>query len=184
VYCHFEPILSHNLPLRLYVYHMRECDPKKCTALKLKKLGLVKLVYKIKELPSQSILLYPFTDTFLSPKDRNFMAINGLSAIDCSWNRILPLSNTGRFLMRRLPFLLAANPTNYSRPYKLSTLEALAAAVYIVGFDELARYLLSKVKWGNTFLTLNKDPLTQYASASGPDEIITIDSEYRRLYNL
>ncbi|MEM3364938.1 MAG: DUF367 family protein [Candidatus Methanomethyliaceae archaeon] len=184
MHCHFGLILSHNSVPRLYVYHMRECDPKKCTAIKLKKLGLIKLVYTIKELPSQSVVLYPFADTFLSPTDRNIMKVYGLSAIDCSWNKILPISDTGRFIMRRLPFLLAANPTNYSKPYKLSTLEAIAAALYIVGFKSLALLVLSKVKWGNTFLTLNREPLAQYASASDPDEVLIIDADYRRLYNL
>ncbi|MBS7281590.1 MAG: DUF367 family protein [Candidatus Freyarchaeota archaeon] len=163
---------------------MKECDPKKCTAIKLKKLGLLKLVYSIKGLPSQSLVLYPFTDNFLSPADRDIMINHGLSAIDCSWNKILPISDTGRFVMRRLPFLLAANPTNYSKPYKLSTLEALAAALFIVGFYKHALLLLSKVKWGNTFLTLNRELLTKYTSASGPEEIVALDGEYRRLYNL
>lgn len=163
---------------------MRECDPKKCTAIKLKKLGLVKLVYAIKELPGQSLVLYPFAESIVSPIDRGVMITHGLSAVDCSWNKIFPLPDTQRFTIKRLPFLLAANPTNYSTPYKLSTVEALASALYIAGFYELARLLLSKVKWGNTFLTLNREPLIRYASASSLDEVMAIDNEYRRLYNL
>lgn len=163
---------------------MRECDPKKCTALRLKRLGLAKVVFNIKDLPAESLLLYPFTKRLVSSEDREVIKTHGLSAVDCSWNKIAPLKEIKRFTVRRLPFLLAVNPTNYSIPYKLSTLEALAAALYIANFNELSHLLLSKVKWGNAFLTLNREPLTQYASASSPEEVAAIDVEYRRLYKL
>ncbi|MGQ9759787.1 MAG: DUF367 family protein [Candidatus Methanomethylicaceae archaeon] len=168
----------------LYIYHLRECDPKKCTALKLKKFGLAKVVFTLKDLPPGCLLLYPFSDDFISPNDKNIIITHGLAAVDCSWNKIFPLPKTTKFTMRRLPFLLAANPTNYSMPYKLSTLEALAAALYIIGFHESATLLLTKTKWGKTFLILNKEPLMQYASASTSDQIFSIDREYRQFYNL
>ena len=163
---------------------MKECDPKKCTALKLKKLGLAKVVYTIRGLPRHSLVLYPFTELFISPADKNTILDHGLSAIDCSWNKITPITDSARLIMRRLPFLLAANPINFSMPYKLSTLEALAAALYISGFNEFSYLLLSKVKWGDTFLALNKELLTQYANTKNSLEIATIDAEYRKLYNM
>lgn len=163
---------------------MRECDPKKCTAIKLKKFGLAKVVFTIKNLPLECLLLYPFSEHFISPMDKNIIIAHGLAAIDCSWNKISLSHKTSRFAYRRLPFLLAANPTNYSMPYKLSTLEALAAALYITGFHETSFLLLSKTKWGKTFLTLNKEPLMRYASASTSDEISNIDREYRQLFNI
>jgi pre-rRNA-processing protein TSR3 len=163
---------------------MRECDPRKCTALKLGRLGLAKVVYNVKGLPRGSLLLYPFAKEVLSPQNRSFVAERGISAIDCSWNRIEKLPSTGRFVARHLPFLLAANPIHYSIPYKLSTLEAVAATLYITGFEEEARSLLSKMKWGPTFLTLNKEPLSLYSTAKNGDAIKKIEEDYKKAYNI
>jgi pre-rRNA-processing protein TSR3 len=161
---------------------MRECDPKKCTALKLGRLGLAKVVYNIRMLPQGSLLLYPFTEKILSPQDRLILIKKGISAIDCSWNRIEEVPYTKCFTMRHLPFLLAANPINYSIPYKLSTLEAIAASLYITGFGEVAMVLLSKIKWGHTFLTLNHEQLSLYSHAKDGNEIKKIENEYKNVY--
>jgi pre-rRNA-processing protein TSR3 len=66
---------------------------------------------------------------------------------------------------RKLPTLLAANPVNYAKPHKLSSVEALAAALSIMGFRDRAVRLLSLFKWGETFLTLNSEPLESYSLA-------------------
>jgi pre-rRNA-processing protein TSR3 len=166
----------------IFIYHMRECDPKKCTALKLGRLGLAKVVYNINVLPRDSLLLYPFAEKILSPQDRFIVMERGISAIDCSWNRIEELPYTGRFVTRHLPFLLAANPINYSIPYKLSTLEAIAATLYITGFIGEATTLLSKTKWGLTFLTLNNEPLSLYSYTKDGIEIKKIENEYKSVY--
>lgn len=168
----------------IHIFHMRECDPKKCTALKLGRLGLAKVLYSINRLPTSSILLYPYAKELLSPKDRQIALSRGISAIDCSWNKIEELPRLRRFNARQLPFLLAANPVNYSIPFKLSTLEALSGALYITGFTGEARFLLSKVKWGETFLTLNREPLDLYSSATDLEEVKKLSDEYRIVYNI
>jgi pre-rRNA-processing protein TSR3 len=77
-----------------------------------------------------------------------------------------------------LPTLLAANPTNYAKPHKLSSVEALAASLYIVGFKNEATKLLSLFKWGETFLTLNAQPLEAYSLATNPEAMQLAESQY------
>ena len=168
----------------VFIYHMRECDPKKCTAQKMGRFGLAKLVYHPNRLPSGSILLYPFAIKLLSPQDKLIATCRGISATDCSWNKITKFPSPERFQARKLPFLLAANPINYAIPNKLSTLEAIAATLYIVGFKDQAHLFLSKVKWGNTFLSLNAEPLSLYSAASTLEEVANITEEYNKQYQL
>lgn len=112
------------------------------------------------------------------------MAVSGISAVDCSWNRIAHESVCANLEPRILPFLLASNPTNYAVPFKLSTLEAIAAALLICGFNDAALELLSKVKWGDTFLSLNKEPLSLYCESKDEAAVKKISEEYRQLYGL
>lgn len=55
-----------------------------------------------------------------------------------------------------VPYLLATNPTNYGRPWRLNCVEALAAAFYITGLDAHAETLLSGFGWGNSFWEVNR----------------------------
>ncbi|MDH7556592.1 MAG: DUF367 family protein [Candidatus Methanosuratincola sp.] len=169
---------------RIYIYHKRECDVKKCTALKLGKFRLAEIVYNVRELPRTSLLLYPFCENVLSPIDKEIASRGALAAIDCSWNQFQTERIPHSLALRKLPFLLAANPVNYSVPYRLSTLEALAAALYILGFTEHSSLLLSKVKWGATFFTLNAEPLSLYSKANSQEDIRRIEKEYLSLYGI
>jgi pre-rRNA-processing protein TSR3 len=138
---------------KIYCLHYRECDPKKCTALKLKKFNLLKIIKKIKR---KSIVLNPFARTELTIDDRDIIIRNGLTVIDCSWNKLLDLKKFNLGVSRKLPSLLAANPTNYGKWEKLSSVEAIAAALFITGFNVYADLLLSKFHWGIQFKDLNK----------------------------
>jgi pre-rRNA-processing protein TSR3 len=73
---------------------------------------------------------------------------------------------------------MAANPVNFGKPCMLSSVEALAASLYILGERERAAELLSKVNWGIRFLEVNREPLDLYADAKDSAEVIKIQREY------
>lgn len=172
--------LDHESPQpKIFVLQLRQDDPNKCTAAKLVRLNLAKPLYRIRQIPRQALTLNPFAEAHLLSKDRAQASVYGLVAIDCSWEKVektfaaqLPGRNV------RLPTLLASNPVNYAKPHKLSSLEALAAALQIMGYREKAIELLSIFKWGPHFLSLNHDPLEAYASASNEADIVTAESQY------
>ena len=169
-----------NVPTpQLYVLQLRQDDPKKCTAAKLVKFRLARPLYRVKQIPEKSLTLNPFAPTCLLNQDR-VQALNyGLVAVDCSWERVQATFG-GRLPGRniRLPTLLASNPVNYAKPNKLSSLEALAASLHIMGFREKANQLLSIFKWGPHFLTLNAEPLEAYASVTDEEQLIRVESEF------
>ncbi len=148
----------------MYVLLLKQDDPRKCTAAKMARLRLAKPLFRLKQIPRRAIVLNPFASTVLLPGDRGLVLENGLVAVDCSWERVegafeIQMRGEGR----RLPTLLAANPVNYAKPHKLSSVEAVAAALMVMGFREKAARLLGLFKWGETFLTLNSEPLAVYA---------------------
>jgi pre-rRNA-processing protein TSR3 len=164
---------------QVYVLQLRQDDPKKCTAAKLVKFRLAKPLYKVRQVPQNCLTLNPFAPTSILNKDRAQALKYGLAAIDCSWERVqttFAARLPGRNI--RLPTLLASNPVNYAKPNKLSSLEALAASLYIMGFREQASQLLSIFKWGPYFLTLNAQPLEAYVSATDEEQLIRLASEF------
>lgn len=165
--------------VKIVIYHAGQCDPKKCTALKLKRHGLVKLVHKIKFLPRRAVVLNPLSRIAFSPADRERIEKFGLAALDFSWEhaeRVLLKSVRGT--SRCLPYLIAGNPVNFGSPTKLSTAEALAAALYIAGFKEEAYRLLSIFKWGHTFLELNKERLESYSKTKDSKAVIEVQKQF------
>jgi len=169
----------HPKDVTITVYHAKQCDPKKCTALKLKRHNMVRVVHRIRGLPRGAVILNPFSVRAFSPADRGRLERRGLAAIDCSWihaDEVFELSMHGA--SRCLPYLIAANPTNYGMPTKLSTVEALAAALYIAGFKEEAERLLSIFKWGPNFIVLNREFLDAYAQAKNSAEVVELQKDF------
>jgi pre-rRNA-processing protein TSR3 len=74
--------------------------------------------------------------------------------------------------------LLAANPVNWGKPGKLTTVEALAAALYLMEHDRQATELLSKFRWGEQFINLNKEPLRAYREAKSSAELVSLQFEF------
>ena len=163
---------------RVFTVEMRQDDPAKCTSAKMAKFGFARSI-SAKQIPSEAIVLSPFSPISILRNDRNTLLSRGVVVIDCSWvnaNAVFDARLKG--IKRRLPVLMAGNPTNYSKLNSLSSLEAAAAALYITGFPEFSEKLLSLYKWGHTFLTLNQDALNDYASAKTQEDIQNLENDY------
>jgi len=165
--------------MNLFVYTAKQCNPRVCTAAKLSKFNLVRTVNSVNRLPKSSIVLSPFAKTVLSVKDRKNQY---LAALDCSWKQAeLVLKQIHAPNQRILPILIPANPVNYGKPTKLTTVEALAGALYILGDREQATELLNKFKWGPEFYRLNENLLNEYSECREPKEILKVQNDYFNL---
>jgi pre-rRNA-processing protein TSR3 len=115
----------------------------------------------------------------LLPSDRILAERYGLVAVDCSWDRARDVFGTKLLgTGRRLPALLASNPVNYAKLHKLSSAEAFAGALYILGFKDDARRLLASFKWGETFFTLNNEPLESYSEAETTEDMSQAEAQF------
>ncbi len=123
-------------------------DPKKCTAAKMVKFGLAQ---NIKKIGSKGLVLDPFAEKTLLPKDAS--VIHSIVGIDCSWNLANhAFSQKFNGIKRKLPPLLAGNPVNYSK--------------------------LNKFKWGHTFYELNQNLLNDYSESTTEKDIQNIVVDY------
>ena len=66
----------------------------------------------------------------------------------------IPINRLG--IANAVPYLIATNPTNYGKPWRLNCAEALAAAFYLTGHDSWAEKLLAPFGWGCSFYTVNR----------------------------
>ena len=110
----------------------------------------------------------------MSPEDVPFVVTASLAAFDCSWETAEAMLPAARRRMepRALPYLVAANPVNFGKPTKLSTVEAIAAALCIYGRKEQAEAALGVVTWGPRFLEVNKEPLEAYAACETSADVV------------
>ena len=102
-----------------------------------------------------------------------------LGVIDCSWAQLdaVRFDKIKGGAHRLLPVLLAANPTNFGRPFRLNCAEALAAALVLLGRREQAERLLSAFKWGAGFLSLNAEYFERYAKCENREQVAAAHSE-------
>ena len=160
--------------MKIQVLMLKQDDPKKCSAAKLVKFGLAK---NVKKTSAKTLVLDPFAKKSIMPSDKKLAY--SITAIDCSWNlanKAFATKFSG--IHRKLPPLFAGNPVNYSKLNKLTTVEAIAAAVFILGNKDLSLELLDKFKWGHTFFELNQNLLEDYSKLKSEDEIIPLLKEY------
>ncbi len=160
----------------LISYRDNTCDPRKCTIKRLERYGFVRVVPSFRQVPKRTLLLDPTAGVAISPADRKW--VRSITALDCSWE-VLEREELSTFGGRRaLPFLVAANPVNFGKPFVLSSVEALAAALIILGEQEQAELILSKVPFGIRFLEVNAEPLAEYAAAGDSAGVLAVQAEY------
>jgi len=168
-----------DIPIGIYL--LEQCDPKKCSAKKLVRMGFAKGYGHMEDVPRKMVLLSPFSDKALSQEDLALGLENGLLALDCSWNKaeeVFPIIKRRRPVPRALPFLVAVNPVNFGHPGMLSTVEALAAALIILGRRAAGERLLEIYNWGHNFVTVNEEPLREYEKAATSAEVVKAQAKF------
>jgi len=173
------PSPRRSAPLRLYVVLAQEDHPKACTGRRLLRWGRVRQVPHEDSSTSAPVVLDPYAPVPLSAADREVARAGGLLVVDCSWNR---LSDRGSFpgaegrarrhgTHRRLPMLIATNPQHYGRVAQLTTVEAFCAALSVLGRHEEAGTVIAGFAGGEEFLSVNRERLRRYQSASDASEV-------------
>ncbi|XP_022123668.2 18S rRNA aminocarboxypropyltransferase [Pieris rapae] len=160
------------------MWDLNHCDPKKCSGRKLLRHNLIKNLKLGQRF--QGLVLSPVGKQCVSPNDKEIISKFGLAVIDCSWAKIdeTPFNRMKSPHPRLLPFLVAANPINYGKPYQLSCVEALAAAMFITDHKKEAKFYLSKFSWGHSFLELNSEALDAYAACTDSKSVLEAQNKY------
>jgi pre-rRNA-processing protein TSR3 len=168
--------------VRVFIFDAGQCDPKKCSAKRMVRMKLAEDVTRLGRLPRKAVLLDPWAKKALSPADAELAGQRGLVVLDCSWEHaegtFKNARRIARLTPRGLPFLLAANPINYGKPWRMSSLEAVAAALHILGDTSHAERVAAAANWGRTFMQLNREPLEEYAAAADSSDVVRIQEAY------
>ncbi|KAL8932497.1 MAG: hypothetical protein Q9216_006810 [Gyalolechia sp. 2 TL-2023] len=165
-----EPV-SQRPPFRAACWDLEHCDPKRCSGKRLMHFGMMRELSVGQKFPG--VVISPNAKTLISPIDRSLLEAHGAAVVECSWVRIseVPWSKIGGKNERLLPYLVAANPTNYGRPWRLNCAEALAATFYILGHEDWAEHVLQHFSYGKPFLEINAQVLKRYKACKNEDEI-------------
>ncbi|KAF8580926.1 DUF367-domain-containing protein [Ramaria rubella] len=147
------------------------CDPRRCSGKKLSRLGLIKDLRIGQRF--RGIVVTPEGKQPVSHADRAIIGEAGLAVVECSWARLsdVPFSKIRSPHERLLPYLIATNPVNYGKPWRLNCVEALAAAFYITGFDQYAETLLEKFSWGHSFWEVNQHLIERYRTCETATQV-------------
>ncbi|KAF8492138.1 hypothetical protein JB92DRAFT_3004342 [Gautieria morchelliformis] len=153
------------------------CDPRRCSGKKLSRLGLIKALRVGQRF--HGIVVTPEGREPVSPSDREIITEAGLAVVECSWARLndVPFSKIRSPHERLLPYLIATNPVNYGKPWRLNCVEALAAAFYITGFDRHAEQLLEKFSWGHSFWEVNQQLIERYRTCSTAAQVVEMQEQ-------
>jgi len=167
-------------PIRLGIVLVGDDHPRKCTGRRLVRLGLAVEVRPPRGGRARPVVLDPYARLPLTAADRPRAEADGLVAIDCSWNRLSARRERDEDAgvgvrggaNRRLPMLVASNPQHFGRLGELNTVEALAAALWLLGRPREAQRILAGFAGGSAFLLLNRDRLDRYSHAASPDVLV------------
>ncbi|MET1159679.1 MAG: DUF367 family protein [Thermoprotei archaeon] len=163
---------------RIYVIYYREDDPRKNTSIKMVRYGYAILVHA-KRIRGNPVVLNPYSKNYLGLWLKCYAEKYGVVVVDASWKKLDQNKFRGiKGIHVKLPPLLPGNPINYGKPCILSSIEAVAAALYILGFKNYYEKLLGLYKWMKTFNDLNKDMLEDYSRAKTVDELQQVITDY------
>ncbi|KAH0945200.1 hypothetical protein HN011_010253 [Eciton burchellii] len=167
-----------SIPFPMVMWDMEHCDPKKCSGKKLVRHGLIKILRLGTRF--SGLCLTPIGKKCVNPTDREIIQEYGCAVVDCSWARLddTPFSKMKTAHPRLLPFFVAANPINYGKPCELSCVEAIAATLFITGYQDEAKFYLGKFSWGHSFLELNNELLENYALCTNSEQIIAVQEKF------
>lgn len=160
----------------ILVYDKDQCDPKKCTSKRMEKFGLAKEV-PLNRIPPGCIVLSPFGKETLSPADLKY-AHKGIVVLDLTWTHIDEIPHIKGEKARKLPYLVAANPINFGKPWNLMSAEAVLASLLILGQDEQADLFMPRFNWAPTFVQINRALLEEYRVAKDGADVERIQNEY------
>ncbi|KAL9598738.1 MAG: hypothetical protein Q9219_004296 [cf. Caloplaca sp. 3 TL-2023] len=161
---------SQKPPFRAACWDLEHCDPKRCSGKRLMHFGMMRELAIGQKFPG--VVISPNAKTLLSPTDAPLLHTHGAAVVECSWTRLaeVPFSKIGGKHDRLLPYLVAANPTNYGRPWRLNCAEALAATFFICGQEDWAEHVLQHFSYGKPFLEINGQVLRRYRACEGGEE--------------
>ncbi|TLD20211.1 rRNA processing [Venturia nashicola] len=159
-------------------WDLGHCDPKRCSGKKLIRLGLMRELHIGQRFPG--VVITPNGKTVVSRSDKELVEQFGAAVVEASWNRIdeVPFGRIGGKCERLLPYLVAANQTNYGKPYRLNCVEALAAAFFICGYPEWAESILEPFSYGESFLEINEECLRKYMACETAEEVKKAEEDY------
>ena len=168
-----------SMTVPVWMWEFGHNDPKRDSGSKMRRLGYAGLLRVGQSF--RGVVLSSEATTFVSRADRLLIEEQGVSCINCSWNRLedIPFDKMGKGKNQRiLPLLVAANTVNYGKPFKMNTAEATAAALYIAGYKKDAKTLLSPFSYGPEFLKLNHDALEAYSACETHEQVALQNREY------
>ncbi|OAG02695.1 DUF367-domain-containing protein [Paraphaeosphaeria sporulosa] len=159
-------------------WDLGHCDAKRCSGKRLMRLGLLRELHVGQKFAG--VVISPKAKKIVSREDAPLLEQYGAAVVEASWNRIeeVPFSRIGGPCSRLLPYLVAANQTNYGKPWRLNCVEAIAACYYICGHADWAEDILSSFSYGEAFLDINAALLKRYAACANEDEIKAAEEKW------